>query len=56
VTEFRRSSFDVEHRLTIGGKLALDGVESGVWATRAKDDPDKTHGIAIPDNVIAQFG
>jgi 4-hydroxybenzoyl-CoA thioesterase len=56
VTEFRRSSFDVEHRISIGSELAVDGGETRVWATRDKNDPDKIHGAAIPREVIARFG
>ena len=56
VTEFRRSSFDVEHRLTVAGDLAVEGAETRVWAARHKDDPDKISGIAIPGDVIARFG
>jgi 4-hydroxybenzoyl-CoA thioesterase len=56
VTEFRRSSFDVEHRLTVGGELAVDGGETRVWATRDKTNPDKIHAVAIPNDVIARFG
>jgi 4-hydroxybenzoyl-CoA thioesterase len=56
VTEFRRSSFDVEHRLTLGGELAVDGAETRVWAARDKDNPDKIGGVAIPSEVIARFG
>ena len=56
VTEFRRSSFDVEHRLTIGGELAVEGAETRVWAARDKADPDKIHATAIPADVIARFG
>ena len=56
VTEFRRSSFDVEHRLAIGGELAVGGAETRVWATRDKENPDKIHGITIPGDVIAKFG
>jgi 4-hydroxybenzoyl-CoA thioesterase len=55
VTEFRRSSFDVEHQLTVGGELAVEGGETRVWATRDRNDPDKIHGIAIPDDVVARF-
>jgi 4-hydroxybenzoyl-CoA thioesterase len=40
VSEFRRSSFDVEHRLTVGGELAVEGQETRVWAMRRADDPD----------------
>ena len=41
VSEFRRSSFDVEHRLLVGGELAVEGGETRVWAARNKDDPAK---------------
>jgi 4-hydroxybenzoyl-CoA thioesterase len=56
VTEFRRSSFDVEHKLTIGGELAVDGGETRVWAARDRDDPEKISGIAIPKEVVGRFG
>jgi 4-hydroxybenzoyl-CoA thioesterase len=56
VSEFRRSSFDVAHRITIGGELAVEGSESRVWAVRKKDDPDKISAVAIPAEVIAKFG
>jgi len=55
VTEFRRSSFDVDHKLTVGGELAVEGGETRVWAARDRDDPEKMHGIAIPNDVIARF-
>lgn len=56
ISEFRRSSFDVEHRLTVGGELAVDGRESRVWAVRDQADPDKIKAAAIPPEVIARFG
>lgn len=56
VNEFRRSSFDVEHRISVGGELAVDGGETRVWAVRAKDDPEKIAAAAIPQAVIAKFG
>ena len=56
VSEFRRSSFDVEHRITIGGELAVDGGESRVWAVRDKDNPGKIATAPIPSAVIAKFG
>jgi 4-hydroxybenzoyl-CoA thioesterase len=56
VSEFRRSSFDVEHRITIGGELAVDGAETRVWAARDKANPEKIGAIAIPPEVIARFG
>lgn len=55
VTEFRRSSFHVEHRITAGGELAVEGSETRVWATRHKDDPNKISAQSIPEAVIARF-
>jgi 4-hydroxybenzoyl-CoA thioesterase len=55
VSEFRRSSFDVEHRLSVAGELAVEGGETRVWASRSKDDPEKIGAAAIPGEVIAKF-
>jgi 4-hydroxybenzoyl-CoA thioesterase len=56
VKEFRRSSFDVEHRLSVNGELAVEGAETRVWAARSKEDPEKISGTTIPPDVIAKFG
>jgi 4-hydroxybenzoyl-CoA thioesterase len=56
VKEFRRSSFDVEHRLSVNGELAVEGAETRVWAARSKEDPEKISGTTIPAIVIAKFG
>ena len=56
VSAFRRSSFDVEHHLSVNGALSVEGAETRVWAARSKDDPEKIGGIAIPADVIAKFG
>jgi 4-hydroxybenzoyl-CoA thioesterase len=56
VSEFRRSSFDVEHRLSVNGELAVEGTETRVWAVRDKTNPDKIATSAIPAEVIAKFG
>ena len=56
VSEFRRSSFEVEHKITVGGELAVDGAETRVWAARRKDDPEKIGAVSIPAEVIARFG
>lgn len=55
ISEFRRTSFDVEHRITVGGDLAVDGGESRVWAARDKDNPNKIAPFPIPADVIARF-
>jgi 4-hydroxybenzoyl-CoA thioesterase len=56
VKEFRRSSFDVEHLISIGGEIAVEGGETRVWAVRDKTDPEKMATTAIPADVIAKFG
>lgn len=55
VTEFRRSSFDVHHRLLRGDLLAVEGFETRVWAGRHPDDPDRIRAKPIPAEVIARF-
>jgi 4-hydroxybenzoyl-CoA thioesterase len=55
INEFRRSSFDVEHRLSVDGELAVEGSETRVWAARSKDDPEKIGATTIPSDVIAKF-
>ena len=56
VSEFRRSSFDVEHKIMTDGQLLVDGGETRVWAARDKANPDKVSAVAIPAEVIAKFG
>jgi 4-hydroxybenzoyl-CoA thioesterase len=56
IEEFRRSSFDVAHRISIDGKLAIEGNETRVWAVRLANDPEQITAVAIPPEVIARFG
>jgi 4-hydroxybenzoyl-CoA thioesterase len=56
VAEFRRSSFDVEHTLSVGSEVAVEATETRVWAVRDKTDGDKIKTTAIPKDVIARFG
>jgi len=55
VAEFRRSSFHVEHRMTIDGEVAVEGGETRVWAVRNKDNAEKITAMTIPQEVIARF-
>jgi 4-hydroxybenzoyl-CoA thioesterase len=55
VSDFRRSSFDVEHRLVIRGALAVEGRETRVWAGRDRADPSRMKAQRIPQDVIARF-
>jgi 4-hydroxybenzoyl-CoA thioesterase len=55
VSEFRRSSFDVQHSLMVGGVLAAEGSETRVWAGRDPADPEKIKAKPIPADVIERF-
>ena len=50
-----RSSFKVEHRLTLDGALAAEGSETRVWVGRSPDDPKQLQSKPIPPNVIARL-
>jgi 4-hydroxybenzoyl-CoA thioesterase len=54
VLEFRRSSFDIRHRLLKGGKLAVEGSETRVWV---KLDPasGRLKGSPVPRAVIERM-
>ena len=56
VNEFRRSSFDVAHRLYVDGELAVDGSETRVWTARDPNDPLRLQAIPIPAAVTERFG
>jgi 4-hydroxybenzoyl-CoA thioesterase len=55
VSEFRRSSFDVEHQLLVHGSIAVEGKETRVWAARDAVDPSKIKSQPIPAEVTARF-
>jgi len=55
VSEFRRSSFEVRHRISIDGELAVEGSETRVWAAQDPGNPVKLKGIPIPADVIERF-
>jgi 4-hydroxybenzoyl-CoA thioesterase len=55
-TKFGRSSFEIEHRLSVGGELHIEGAETRVWAAKDPADPAKIKGVAIPPDVLAKFG
>ena len=52
---FKRSSFEVAHRLTNGGVLAIEAHETRVWAEADPDDAQRIRSRAIPPEVIAAF-
>ena len=53
VSEFRRSSFDVTHRMSVAAELAVEGRETRVWATRDRDG--RMRAKPIPDEVMERF-
>lgn len=55
IVEFRRSSFEVAHRMFIGETLAVEGLEKRVWAGRHPDDPLRMKARSIPPEVVAKF-
>jgi 4-hydroxybenzoyl-CoA thioesterase len=55
VVEFRRSSFDVQHKLFNAGDLAVDAFETRVWTVRHPDDPERLKGEPVPQDVIARL-
>jgi 4-hydroxybenzoyl-CoA thioesterase len=55
IMEIRRSSFDVRHRLTKGGELAVEGFETRVWVVRDPADPDKIKAKALPPEMVAKL-
>lgn len=50
-----RSSFEVAHRMSIAGSLAVEGLERRVWAARHPDDPLRMKARPVPEEVIAKF-
>jgi 4-hydroxybenzoyl-CoA thioesterase len=55
VVEFRRSSFNVEHKLFSVGELAVEAFETRVWTIRHPDDPERLKGEPVPSDVIARL-
>lgn len=52
ITELRRSSFVVGHRLFSGDALAVEAHEIRVWAGRDPDHPDRIKSRALPPEVV----
>ena len=60
VSAFRRSSFDVEHKVFKGDAsgnevLAIEAWETRVWVGKHPDDPQAIKSRPIPDEVIARM-
>ena len=55
VTEFRRSSFLVHHKVTKDGALALEGFETRLWTVRDPANTARLKSGAMPPEVAAGF-
>jgi 4-hydroxybenzoyl-CoA thioesterase len=55
ISEWGRSSFDVQHKLFRGEVLAVECFETRVWAVRSQSNAEKIEGQTIPDEVKAKF-
>ena len=55
ISEFRRSSFDLVHKVFNGGKPAVEGFETRVWVGRDPQDASRLKSKAIPRDMIERF-
>jgi 4-hydroxybenzoyl-CoA thioesterase len=55
VTEFRRSSFFVQHKVMKGDTLALEGFETRLWTVRDPADASRIKSGTLPPEVVAGF-
>ena len=56
ITEFRRSSFKVTHHLRKDGTVAVEALETRVWAKADPGQPGRIKAIPVPPEVIQRFG
>jgi 4-hydroxybenzoyl-CoA thioesterase len=52
LSKLGRSSFDVTHRLTKDGELAVECTEKRVWVTRDPNDAERIKSQAIPEEIV----
>lgn len=55
ITEWKSSSFRVEHKLYRGEILAVEATEVRVWTVRVGNDPKRIESRPIPPEVIERF-
>jgi 4-hydroxybenzoyl-CoA thioesterase len=55
VMECAGSSFRLEHRISKGGALAVEGFETRIWVKRDAADPRRVDAQPIPADVIARL-
>ena len=52
VEAFRRTSFEIRHRVMKAGELAVEGFETRVWTGHDADEPERLRGMPIPVEVV----
>lgn len=55
IAEWRKSSFDIEHKVLKGETQAIEAWETRVWVGRHPDDPERIKSQPIPEAVKARF-
>jgi 4-hydroxybenzoyl-CoA thioesterase len=55
ITEWKNSSFSVQHKLYRGEILAVEATEVRVWTVRAGSDPKLIESRPIPREVVERF-
>ncbi len=55
VSAWKRSSFDVHHKLFRGEELAVEGFETRVWTVHDPASPGRLKSLPVPDEVKARF-
>ena len=55
LTGVRRSSFDLTHRLSLDGALAVEGFETRVWTVRDEARPGGLKSQPIPPQLVARL-
>ena len=53
IAKFRRSSFEVAHRIFVGDTLAAEGSETRVWAVRYEGE--RLGSKPVPPEIVARF-
>ena len=53
--DFRRSSFDLSHRLLKDGKVAVECSETRVWVVQDLHDAARIKATPVPPEVVARF-
>ena len=55
VESFKRSSFEVTHKVFKGEALAIEAFETRVLVGRHPDDPARLKSAPVPEEIIAKF-